>query len=313
MSSVLELRLDSQPRSVGEARAWVVSQLRSLGREDLVDAARLGVSELVTNAILHADPPILLRLGGTPAHPRVEVHDHSGHPPTVRDMTDGERLLATIGRGLSIVATYSTTWGAETSADGKVVWFEPAREEEVSEDGRPTDGEVFDMAGLAELLAEERPVEKGFRVRLLGMPVRVFAHFRLWYDELRRELRLLAMAHGSEYAVAQELTDLTVQVDRERRQARGVSRLDEAIRSGDDRVDLVYDCPASAATTMARLSVALTRADAFCREQGLLAASATPQLVQLWTWYLGEFERQARGEQPRPWPGSYAVTDDPTP
>src|SRR5215210_308337 len=105
------LDLDPEPRSVREARAWVVGELTSLGRGDLVDAARLGVSELVTNAILHATPPISVRLGGTRVHPRVEVHDSSTAPPSVRDMTDDARLLATIGRGLSIVSTYSRTWG----------------------------------------------------------------------------------------------------------------------------------------------------------------------------------------------------------
>ena len=60
------------------------SASETIGRGDLADAAELGVFPLVTNAILHANPPIVVRLGGTHAHPRVEVHDgpaRSAPPP----------------------------------------------------------------------------------------------------------------------------------------------------------------------------------------------------------------------------------------
>jgi hypothetical protein len=306
MTSTLEL--DPEPRSVRDARAWVVRQLTSLGRDDLVDSARLGVSELITNAILHAVPPIVLRLGGTPVHPRVEVHDGSASPPSVRDMTDHDRLLATIGRGLSIVATYSRSWGAEMSPHGKVVWFEPASERDLADAEEPAAAQMVDLTGLPAEPGpgEEHPQER-VRIWLLGMPVRVFAHYRLWYDELRRELRLLALSHHREYPVVQELAELAATVDAERRQVRGIDRLDDALSSGRDRADLFYDCPASVPATMSRLRRVLTEADAFCREQQLLTSAPTPQLLELREWYLGEFERQARGEEPRPWPGGYAV------
>lgn len=306
MSGALELLPD--PRSVRDARTWVAGELATLGREDLTDAARLGVSELVTNAILHATPPITVRLGGTPVHPRVEVHDSSAAPPLVRDMSDDDRLLATVGRGLGIVAMYSTTWGAEVSAHGKIVWFEPASEDHVHDDDVP--GDVYDLTGVIDdLLGRAGEPQERVRIRLLGMPVRVFAHYRLWYEELRRELRLLSLNHGTDYPVARELSELTLQVEQDRRQARGVERLDAAITSDDDRVDLAYDVPATAPATMARLRKVLEEADAFCREQQLLTPAPTPQLLALRDWYLGEFERQAAGEDPLPWPGGDAVED----
>ena len=113
-------------------------------------------------------------------------------------MTDGERLLATSGRGLGIVAMYSTTWGAEVSSTGKVVWFEPAAEVR-SRSTRPGAGDVFDLARSGSRSGWPIVGEPGSRitVRLLGMPVQVFAHYRNWYEELRRELRLLALNHGA--------------------------------------------------------------------------------------------------------------------
>ena len=48
-----------------------------IGRPELVECAELGVSELVTNALLHGEPPITVRVRGTAEHPRVEVRDGS--------------------------------------------------------------------------------------------------------------------------------------------------------------------------------------------------------------------------------------------
>src|SRR5690349_1865795 len=304
------LELVPEPQSVRRARVWVVSELATIGRDDLADAAELGVSELVTNAILHADPPIVVRVGGTAAHPRVEVHDNSPAPPKARSMTADERLLATVGRGLGIVAMFSTTWGAEVSSEGKVVWFEPAAEASGMLDEAQARGEVFVLSELVdERLATVGDPGERLTVRLLGMPVQVFAHYRIWYDELRRELRLLALNHGSDYPLAQELSEITLQVEQERRQARGIDRLDAAIARGDDRVDLVYQVPPSAGTTMGRLQTLLEQVDVFCREQRLLTLEPGPQQIALRSWYLGEFTRQTAGEAPTPWPGSYVVEE----
>ncbi|MEO5709144.1 MAG: ATP-binding protein [Nocardioidaceae bacterium] len=303
------LELTPEPRSVRTARTWVVGELAAIGREDLADAAELGVSELVTNAILHAAPPIVVRVGGTRNHPRVEVHDTSQIPPQVRSMSDGDRLLATIGRGLGIVAMYSTTWGAEVSLQGKVVWFEPAGDtDEATNEWGDLEGDVFDLAEVVDerLATVGEPADRA-TVQLIGMPVQVFAHYRVWHDELRRELRLLALNHGNDYPLAQELTEITLQVEQERRQARGVDRLDAAVRAGAETIDLSYDVPATAGTTMARLLTLLEQVDVFCREQRLLTLEPSPQQLELRSWYLGEFTRQAAGEAPTSWTGATTV------
>src|SRR6187200_984371 len=55
------LSLGTGPRGVQDARRWVVDTCRDIGRDDLVECAELGVSELVTNALLHATGPITVR------------------------------------------------------------------------------------------------------------------------------------------------------------------------------------------------------------------------------------------------------------
>ena len=61
------LPLSSDPQSAKAARVWVGDVLEELGRVDLIGAAELGVSELVTNAILHADPPTRRSRSGSAA------------------------------------------------------------------------------------------------------------------------------------------------------------------------------------------------------------------------------------------------------
>jgi anti-sigma regulatory factor (Ser/Thr protein kinase) len=300
------LVLEPDPKAVRDARAWIAKLLTALGRDDLVDSAQLGVSELVTNAVLHAVPPITVSLRGTRSHPRIEVHDGSDRPPEIQGrMTDEDFLLSTFGRGLGIVAWYSAAWGADLSGEGKTVWFEPVAEPHPGED---VPGDVFDLAEAVEhRLADAEQPDELVHVRLLNLPVRVFADFRRRYEELTRELRLLALAHGTDYPVSHEFAQLAIEVEQERRQALGTDGLDKAIAAGLDRVDLDYWVPRSAPATMGRLLELLEKANEFCRQERMLAVAATPQQLELQRWYLNEFVRQGAGEAPRAWTGDLAV------
>ena len=108
--------------------------IADIGRTELADTAELGVSELVTNAVLHATDPITVRVRGTQEHPRVEVRDGSTEPPVMPIAPpktsvlplDEDELLLTFGRGLDIVARCADAWGAEIEENGKVMWFAPA-------------------------------------------------------------------------------------------------------------------------------------------------------------------------------------------
>jgi anti-sigma regulatory factor (Ser/Thr protein kinase) len=88
----------------------------------LTDSAELGVSELVTNACLHARTAItvglrLLESGEV----RIEVSDDSPRQPLKQAFS----ALSTTGRGLRLLSAYGT-WGVEAANDGKTVWFQPA-------------------------------------------------------------------------------------------------------------------------------------------------------------------------------------------
>ena len=83
--------------------------------------AELALSEIVTNAVVHGLPPIVVQVLATPDRLRVSVSDASpAHP-----RADETRLDATGGRGLAIVAAVAGGWGCEPdpSGPGKRIWF----------------------------------------------------------------------------------------------------------------------------------------------------------------------------------------------
>jgi len=301
------LALPASPPSVRLARDWVTSVLTEIGRGELSESARLAVSELVTNAILHAEPPMTVHVRGTVEHPRVEVTDQSLVPPKrlkshhLVDLAD-ETSWATMGRGLDLVAAHSERWGADISPNGtgKVVWFEPS-------DGireSPVEGEVFDVSGaIARLGLTPVTREQMLEIRLLGMPVELFTHLRRHFNELGRELRLLALSEPERYPLAVEFSETYLQVEYERRQVAGIEVLDQAIHEGGLTVDLTYVTPPTAPATMQRLAGLIHRVYAELSGSVLLSVSPPDELVDLEDWYLGEFASQAAGEPPHPWDG----------
>jgi anti-sigma regulatory factor (Ser/Thr protein kinase) len=128
---LVSLDLAPTPASVGEARRFTVETLRRWGREDLSGSGALLVTELVTNAILHARTRISLVIERRADSVRVEVRDGSPIRPALRD----HGLDATTGRGLALVAKLAESWGVDVDGAGKVVWAQLAEgwDEESSE------------------------------------------------------------------------------------------------------------------------------------------------------------------------------------
>jgi anti-sigma regulatory factor (Ser/Thr protein kinase) len=306
------LVLPASPPSVKLARSWVSRVLAEIGRTDLVESAALGVSELVTNALLHSRPPLSVRIRGTVDHPRIEVVDSSPVPPQRTGMSpDPEDVddfnVTTFGRGLDLVAMMSARWGSDLAHDGssKSVWFEP--QGEGAEGDRP--GEIFDFDPDHGLEDSDEPFEEPqLLVRLLCLPPALFSQLRTFYYETRRELRLLSLTSPDGYPLAHAITAAFTQADRERRVAVGVSTLDQAIADGLRTVDLDYLVSPTAPTTMARLrDLHLEVYRAFADEH-LLALRPPDLIVDLQNWYFTEFERQGRGDAPLPWDGPTSIT-----
>lgn len=121
---LLEFKLYADRRAPGRARRT----LRSISPEipEQSDLVELLVTEIVTNAVLHAgiteEEPVSLALRVTPNLVRVEVTD-SG-PGFDRKDVHAPPLLATGQRGLLLLDELSDRWGVERNNGTNVVWFE---------------------------------------------------------------------------------------------------------------------------------------------------------------------------------------------
>lgn len=309
------LELAPGPSIVHDARRWVVGTCEQIGRADLAECAELAVSELVTNAVLHGTAPVRMQLRGTPEHPRFEVHDASTIAPQPStqaggfdldafdldtfDAMDEEQLaaLTTVGRGLDIVARASVAWGAEIEEDGKAVWFEPSRE--LSESA----GSEYQLTYSVPPLTEDHTRVGEVAVQINGVPVGDFGRFQRHYRDLRREIRLLALAHEDDYPLAKVLSEHFDALERPLRSNMGREQVDTAHTDGRPAVDLRLRMPRETARQIGGLIDLLDAADEFSRAQRLLTAPRTPDQRAFQIWFLGEFRRQSAGAPPVAWQG----------
>ena len=121
--------LPPEARSVSQARRGARAAVEAWGLEDLDWLVAQLVSEVATNAVLHAGTPfdVMLRFDGHRL--RCEVADTSPRLPRTRHYASD----STTGRGLHLLAELSSDWGVDRRGDGKTVWFELVHEQDVAE------------------------------------------------------------------------------------------------------------------------------------------------------------------------------------
>ncbi|MEU3459340.1 PAS domain S-box protein [Streptomyces sp. NPDC006733] len=111
--------LPAEPVSVAGGRRFVRATLRAWGCEETAETACLLTSEVLTNAVSHAEGPLTLRLHRTAREITVEVTDRSTRAPQRRVPEPGDES----GRGLLLVDALATHWGTRPTDTGKTVWF----------------------------------------------------------------------------------------------------------------------------------------------------------------------------------------------
>lgn len=114
------------PESVRAAREWARTQLDdwSISEGDQHTVVT-GISELITNAVLHAGTESHLSMDLDSGILTVSVSDsgNRGEP-----LLTGAETMAVRGRGLSLVRAISDSFGAHRTSAGTTVWFEVAVE-----------------------------------------------------------------------------------------------------------------------------------------------------------------------------------------
>ena len=125
---VTSLQLPPDHAAAARARRFVSDTLRGWGCDDAIPDAQLLVSELVTNAVLHARSATRVTVERSSTTVRVSVDDDSSTQPRLRELGPE----AVTGRGLLLVDRIAQRWGVDPRADGKCVWFEVDGRERVS-------------------------------------------------------------------------------------------------------------------------------------------------------------------------------------
>lgn len=118
------------PRVVREARLWLRELLGRWDVADVTDAAALLLTELVTNAVVHAQSQVHVVASVADGMLEVGVTDQArpSHlvPASVTPGQPSEIPLAGLaerGRGLALVTHLADAWGVADLGRGKQVWF----------------------------------------------------------------------------------------------------------------------------------------------------------------------------------------------
>ena len=284
--------LPALPSSAGEARRLLRDALPGEASEEAVDAAALALSEIVTNALVHAGTPMRLRVILAPSSVRVELADGSVHLPLPRDYS----RAAGTGRGLHMVTEMVDQWGAHHDEDGKVVWFEIA------------DPPPAEPHGAAGQISPARPPtqQSTVRVELNNVPLLMHAAWQEHAAGLLRELLLTrleedASAIDEHAAASAAMSVLFEQIpapelgdDPEAIMARA---LEPHVSAEQVFIELSPEAAGDFDVLDEMLQIAIRMA-----EQGdLLSPPTQPEIGALRRWLCAQVREQASGGAPEAW------------
>ena len=266
--------------------------LEHSGAAALADAAQLAVSEVITNALVHAGAPIHLRVAYLDTRLRVEVADGSPTFPSPRDYTS----LAGTGRGLTLLDDSVDRWGVFAHGDGKLVWFEIGGDADSSlETGRTED-------------ADRATVQ----VELHNVPLLMHAAWQEHAAALLRDFLLLSLEDEPDalelHAQASEALGLL----RDQLPTPEVGDDAEAIMASAVEPEVSSEVsmlavPRDSVTHFETLDHLMDRAVA-AADGGLLLVPATqPEIQEMRAWLCGQVRDQSRG---RAAPAAWAARTD---
>lgn len=279
------------PTSVGAARRYVGERLRRAGfDDDLVDTAVLLVSELVTNAVLHANTEVEVRVE-VARGARIEVVDSSERSLVRRD----HGTESVTGRGLELVEMLSSGYGVRAdAARGKAVWFTLGAADDLSPDA------WVDSAADAVRPGTVRPAAVA---ELRHLPVVMYEVLQEHNEALLREYALWVIAHAAgegfhrdEVAAAERARSVLVACVRRR-----LSN-EPADAPPPEHVDVPVEVEPEDLPAIAQLGGVFADAERLAMEGKLLTRPALPELRTLREWCFDQLVGQLlEGRLPEPW------------
>ena len=282
-----KIELDADVVSCSIARRFVEDSL-ARASEVVRDQAALLLSEVFTNALLHAVGPIGVEVQQKGRAYRIAVSDRSSAPPVDK----GYREDDATGRGLHLLDNLAAAWGWQRTGSGKVVWFDlpvPLQP--------PT-------SRSAERRSPDDPYPDGTEIALLDAPVQEMIRTAAHYDAMYREFRLILELNptrrqaiaGRLLGLIDELGTTFVGFGRSAEESWGT-----ALREGRETVNIRFRLPPQAAFFVEHYDELLDEADSYCQRAELLTIGPSDEALAVRRWAFGEVVRQCRGEAPTPW------------
>lgn len=305
-------RLAPVPAAARDARSFLTEALAECS-DWCVETARLLVSEIVTNAVLHACTPMVLRVTLGLDQVRVELSD--GQPLGLDPKHYGPH--AETGRGLQLLAALAEEWGVEPTVEGKTVWFtlrlapaararEPAPAKAELAGMPHASMSTSDGGGHARRDAAEdslgatpsgRPRRAwhdapGIEIVVPAIAVQAYKSMSEHRDALMREIALVqsgrpgpgvAPSATADRMLASDVLDLWRGMRAKLGAAgrRVVVDLDRARRAGDATFDLWIGASRETFRMMVELCSALDRLDALCDAGEFLTLGSAPEVRAL--------------------------------
>lgn len=304
--------LAQQTDSPALARRFLGEVLDECGRPDWRPAAELAVSELVTNAILHAHTELILRARCDDSALRVEVEDFNPRLPAPR-LYGPE---SSTGRGMALVAALTNEYGVIPTAGGKIVWF--AITDDAPAELLASTDDLLAAWDDPEMLEDDADAAPERSITLVSFPPTLWLAASQQHDAMLRELTLYRGGAG-------EAVDDLAAADRARSSVR--SALERALREARDAgqvrsplppghpapledvpriVDLTVPLQGATSADFAALQDVLDEAQRLAHAGQLLVSPALPEIVAVRDWAAEQVLTTLAGLPPRPWPGADA-------
>ncbi len=280
--------LNADPRNVSKARQVLRGALARSDAEHLADDATLVLSELITNAFVHAGTSVRVHLWSTPQAVRVEVEDGAPHLPTRRKYAE----TAGTGRGLQLLDALVDRWGTSVRGPGKTVWFEIGPFDATGSGG-PTEHPPSD---------EDPPASPGEYVDVTLRQVPLLMHVA-WQEHaatLLREYLLHVLDEDphilDKHAQASDaLHLLDDQLPSPELSDDADALMADAVEPKVSADEVVLHVPLRSVRHFATLDELLRAAIAAARKGRFLSPPTQPEIDEMRQWMCSEVARQASG------------------
>lgn len=302
--------LDGTAEDAFSARAAARIAFRRAGcHQDLSDDALLCLSELVTNAVLHAGGPLCVELIVTATAVRLEVTDTmpidvspdlSARAAARAALVEGQAARET-GRGLAIVAQLSHAWGVSAAElDGrpaKLVWAELV----ASPGGQPFSGRRASVVGRSPAQGAGAALAGDVREAvLIDVPIRLYLASEAHLEALLRDMQLLA----ADWSSRNDRLVKGLAESLRRNSAARTSSMEEVRRrldAGEDVLTMRFPITAETPERASEFLDVVASSEARTGRQ-YEGDPAADELRHFRRWYAAELTHQALGGAPRPCP-----------